>query len=440
MKKFSSKIFIFYLRWAAKIQLLKWGRPTIIGVGGSAGKTSLCRIIEEILKEKYKVKASRGLNTETGIPLSILKLPPKDYSFCDWVRISFLVPIKLLTLWEKYDYCIVEMAIDRPGDMEQNLKIVKPKIGVLTNITIEHSENFDKKVKENEKNRKGKILILIEKEEGLLLKSLPKKGTAILNIDDKRIKKLKEKIKAKKITVSQYEKNADFFVLSKKIKKDSFFMEILYKGKRYPLFLKRPLSNAYIYTILLAIATVKACRVDIKDSIKTIEKKFKLPPGRLSIFEGIKNTTIIDSSYNAQPVAMKDALEFLSTLGEGKRKVAVLGDMRELGREAEKIHREIANDIVKNVDFAILIGPLMKKFVVPVLKKEKKSCYSFENFTKAKDFILKSIKDGDIILVKGSQNTLLLERVVEMLLKDKKEIKKLCRRRPSWEKKRKEIP
>lgn len=434
------KIIRFYLKIAAKIQLLKFGNPSIIGIGGSAGKTSLCRILEEILKEKYKVKASRGLNTEIGIPLSILNISPKDYSLKDWVRMVILVPIRLLTFWKKYDYCIVEMAIDRPDDMERNLKVVRPKIGVLTNIQIEHSENFDTHIKKTPKNRTEEILKLIQKEEELLLTSLPKKGIAILNIDDKRIKSLKEKIKANKITISQKEKNADLFLASKEIKKNSFSMNILYKNKKHFLFLKRPLSEAYIYTILLAIATAKACNIKIEDSIKTIQEKFTLPPGRLSIFEGIKNTTIIDSSYNAQPIAMKDALNFLSVLGKEKRKVAILGDMRELGKEAKKMHQEIAKDIIRNVDFAILIGPLMKKYVAPILEKSKKEFKSFFTFGEAKNFILKTIKNGDIILVKGSQNTLLLERAVEMLLRNKKDIKKLCRRKPSWEEKRKKIP
>jgi len=439
MKKFSSKIFLWYLRMAAKIQLKKM-KATIIGIGGSAGKTSLCRILETILKEKYKVKASRGLNSETGIPLSILKLPPKDYSFFDWLRIIFLIPLRLIFDWEKYDFCISEMAIDRPNDMEYLLKIVKPKIATLTNITMEHSENFDKLLKKNEKNREKKILDLIEKEEGLLLKSLSSNSIAVLNIDDQRIANLQNKIKAKKITISQENKNADFFAKKIKISPEIFEMEIIHKNKSYFLKLKRPLSRAYIYTILLAIAIANVCNVKIEDSIKTIEKKFKLPPGRLSLFEGIKNTIIIDSSYNAQPIAMIDALDFLSNLGRNKRKVAILGDMRELGKESEKMHQIVANEIIKNVDFPILIGPLMKKYVVPILKKEKKDYKSFNNFTEAKDFILNSIKENDIILVKGSQNTLLLERVVEMLLKDKKDIEKLCRRKSSWEKKRKRTP
>lgn len=445
MKKFSSKILLWYLRKAVKLQLAK-SKPVIIGIGGSAGKTSLCRILKNILKEKFRVKASEGLNTETGIPLSILKIPPRDYSFFDWIRIIILVPIRLLFNWEKYDYCIAEMAIDKPNDMRYLLKIIKPKIATLTNIALEHSEYFDSFVK-NKKNHKKEVMKLIEKEEGMLIKTLPANGVAVLNIDDERIARLKSKTKAKIIAVSIKNEKADFYVKNSKLDLKSLRLEILFrpKGKsalaqNYSLTIKRPLSNAYIYTILLAIALASACGVKIKDAIKIIEKKFTLPGSRLSIFEGIKETIIIDSSYNAQPISMIDALDFLKRISENKRKVAVLGDMRELGKEAKKEHEIVAEKIKETVDFPILIGPLMKRYVVPFLENAGKNYKWFENFTKAKEFIIKKIKRGDFILVKGSQNTLLLERVVEMILKEKKDKKNLCRQRPYWERKRKETP
>jgi UDP-N-acetylmuramyl pentapeptide synthase len=114
--------------------------------------------------------------------------------------------------------------------------------------------------------------------------------------------------------------------------------------------------------------------------------------------------------------------------------------MRELGKETKNAHEEIAKNIKEVVDFPILIGPLMKKYVAPLLKNSGKNYKAFEKFTKAKNFIKSEIKNGDVILVKGSQNTLLLERVVEMLLKNKEKKRKLCRQRDFWEKKRKQIP
>lgn len=436
-QKLSSRILFWYLRGAAKIQLAK-SKPAIVGVAGSAGKTSVCKLLSVVLRQNFKVKASGGLNTESGVPLSILNLPPKDYSFLDWLRIVCLIPIKILTQWKKYDFCIVEMAIERPGDMRYLLRIVKPKIATLTNITLEHSENFDYLVKEGEVQEE-KVLELIEKEEGLLIKKLLSKGTVVLNIDDERIAKLEKKTKAKVITISAKDGKADIFVKNAQINPKNLKLEIVNDKKTYNLDL-RPLSNAYINTILITLGLAKACGVNTKKAIKTIEDRFALPPGRLSIFEGIKETTIIDSSYNAQPIAVLDALDFLKKISDGKRKVAVLGDMRELGEESKKSHEKIAEKIKETVDFTILIGPLMKKYTVPVLKKAGKTYGVFDNFSQAKNFIKSEIKKDDFILVKGSQNTLLLERVVEMLLANKKEKRKLCRQRPFWEKRRKEIP
>ncbi len=437
MKKIPKKILLWYLRAAAKLQLAK-SRPIVIGIGGGAGKSSVCQLLSIILRKKFKVKASRGLNTETGVPLSILNLPPNDYSIFDWLRIGLLVPFRLLTRWRKYDFCIAEMAIEKPGDMKYLLKVIQPKIAALTNITLEHAENFDPFVK-NKKNHKEGVLKLIEKEEGLLLKGLPKGGIAVLNLDDERIAKLEKQIKTNKITVSVQKETADIFIKKAEASLKETKLEISDKDKIYHLKL-RPLSRAYFSTVLITLGLSKACKINTKEAIKIIEEKFALPPGRLSIFEGIKQTTIIDSSYNAQPIAVLDALDFLKEIAKEKRKVAILGDMRELGKESKKSHQKVAQKIKENVDFAILIGPLMKKYAVPYLKLNNKPYKSFDNFTKAKTFIKKAIQKDDIILVKGSQNTLLLERVVEMLLKNKKEKRKLCRQRPFWEKRRKEIP
>jgi len=286
VKKFSSKIFLWYIRTAAKIQLTK-SKPVIVGIGGSAGKTSLCKLLAIVLKRKFKVKASQGLNTETGVPLSILNIPPKDYSFFDWIRIILLVPLRLLFQWEKYDFCIAEMAIERPDDMEYLLKVIKPKIAALTNIALEHSENFDPFVKKESGNYREEVLRLIAKEESVLIKRMPKDGTAVLNIDDKRIEKLKEKTKAKIITLSTKNKKADFFVKDSKIDLKKTQLDIIYKNKTHHLKINRPLSQAYIHTILLAIALAKTCGIKAKDAIKTIEKNFSLPGGRLNILEGI---------------------------------------------------------------------------------------------------------------------------------------------------------
>jgi len=124
----------------------------------------------------------------------------------------------------------------------------------------------------------------------------------------------------------------------------------------------------------------------------------------------------------------------LSQINSGRRKVGILGDMRELGSLAKIQHQELSKIILKKLDFAILIGPSMKEFVVPVLAGENFPFVFFDSFKDAKDKIPDLIKENDLILVKGSQNTLFLERAVELLLRNKKDAERLCRRGEFWKK------
>jgi UDP-N-acetylmuramyl pentapeptide synthase len=208
------------------------------------------------------------------------------------------------------------------------------------------------------------------------------------------------------------------------------------QDKDYELNIQRPLPNLYAYSILLSIAAAKAVGVEILESIKIIEDKFDLPGGRLSVFQGVKDTLIIDSTYNNSLEAISSILEMVSKISDSRRRVGIIGDIREQGDQAKDLHEKMAEEIMQNLDMAILIGPLTSRFVYPVLKEHKFNCESFETYTKAIDFILKNINNNDLILVKGSQNTLFLERVVEMLLKNKDDVKKLCRRGIFWDKKR----
>ncbi|MEK7565699.1 MAG: Mur ligase family protein, partial [Patescibacteria group bacterium] len=259
------KLVLYYLRFWARRKLAQIN-PLIIGVTGSAGKSSCVAAIEAILKEKYKVKTTGTTNSESGIPLSILDLKPKDYSVFDWIRLVILAPIKHLTSNTKYQILVCEMGIDSlelPKNMEYLLTIVRPKIGVFLNALPVHTQQM--KSVENIFTEKSK-----------LIRSLPADGTAVINSD------------------------YDIPTKAKVIK----FRD---DGTAIPP----------------AMAVGKIFGI-------TKVPKFILPPGRWSFFAGINGSKIIDSSYNASPVTMNNALEFLKKT-PGKRKIAVLGDMRELG-------------------------------------------------------------------------------------------------------------
>ena len=363
MKKQLSLLILYWLRFWAKLQLSKVN-PVVIGVTGSAGKSSTVAAIEAILESKYKVKTTGAANSESGIPLAILGLKMTDYSPLDWLRVIFLAPIAKT---QKYDILIAEMGVDEltpPKNMSYLLTIVQPKIGVFLNALPVHTMQM--KSVENIFNEKSK-----------LIKSLPADGTAIINSD------------------------YDIETKAKVIK---------FKDDATPI--PPALTVGHIFGI---------------DKMP----KFRLPPSRWSIFSGIHDSTIIDSSYNASPIPMINALEMLKK-HPGKRKIAVLGDMRELGDLALKYHREIAQKAYESADTVITVGPLCQQF----FPKNSKLVAQFTNSLQVGKFLLTFVKKGDVVLFKGSQNTIFLETAVEMCLAHKTDAAHLCRRGKFWEKQR----
>ncbi len=438
MKKKLVLFVLWYLRFFAKAQIRKIN-PLIIGVGGASGKTSLANFLYIIFNKKYKVKRGRGKNSETGIPLDILRINIKAYSNSDWLRALLLAPTKLLTDWEKYDVYIAEMGIDsplEPKNMSYLLKIIRPKIGVLTNISLEHSVYFDPLVENDDlRKREENILKLTAEQESLLIKSIEKDGTAVLNIDDVNILKAKPEINANIITVSRKNKSADFYIENVKNFVDEFIVQFVFNNKKYTLKIPNPLPIHFAYSFILSIAVANAYQISVEESIKALQNDFFLPPGRMSVFKGIKNTVIIDSSYNNATLSpILDLLSFIKEIGKQRRRIGIIGDMRELGTMSKALHEEVANKILETLDIAILIGPLSLEYIAPVLKRKSFNYYSFQHFTSSKKAILEIIKPKDMILVKGSQNTLFLERVVEMLLENRKDVAKLCRRGQHWDK------
>jgi UDP-N-acetylmuramoyl-tripeptide--D-alanyl-D-alanine ligase len=427
---------LFYLRVLAKIQLKKT-KPLIIGIGGASGKSSLTRLIYLVLADKFKVLYSEGKNSETGIPLNILGISMGNYTAFNWLKTLVLAPYKLLLNWAKFDFYVAEMGIDSPKEpknMSYLLKIIKPDVAVLTNVSFEHSQYFEKETKgESLEVKEREIFKLTSEQELLLLESLDRGKTAVLNLDDKVIEGAENKLSCKKITVSKGK--ADFKITKVASSLDNFETEFIYQNKSYAIKLKQPLTEHFAYSIVLAIAVCSSLGIKIEETISSIERKFSLPAGRMTVFTGIKDSTIIDSSYNSSPLPLLDMLDFLKS-SKAIRKVAILGDMRELGILAKKFHEEAADKILKTADEAILIGPLMKEYAYPILIKNNFKAESFTSFTEGKDYIYNFIKEGDLVLAKGSQNTLYLERAVEMLLKNPKDKEKLCRRGNFWDKKR----
>lgn len=388
MKKNISNLVLNYLKFFARIQLskvrfiqkLKKRQLDIVGITGSAGKSSTLFACQAVLSSHFKVKTNDGYNSESGLPLSIIGLKITDYNLLSWLRIILFCPIKILINWQSYDILILEMGIDSPiwpKNMDYLLSVVQPNIAIFLNVSFVHVANF--KSIDQIAQEKAKMANLAK--------------VAIVNNQDKLVKK--------------YTQNKNIInLVPTKIKFENFYLPEIYQ-----------------ISFGAALSLARIFNINYNKAVKNLQTKFTLPPSRSSILDGIKNTTIIDSSYNSSPIACSELLKFLTTFKT--KKIAVLGDMRELGNSSQEEHQKIYDLAVKSADLIISVGPETKKYF-------GNKSHKFTYWWQAAEFLKDEIKGSETILVKGSQNTIFLEELVKSILKNPKDSKKLCRQSPYW--------
>lgn len=442
MKRVLSSLLLTYFRFLAQLQLKKI-HPRIIGITGSAGKSSTMEAIAAILKEKYTLKVGRKANSESGIPLNILGLSPDSFSLFDWVRLALLAPLKLLTNWKYYDFYLVEMGIDSPfapKNMSYLLTILQPEIGVFMSADAVHSEPFDPLVKgNNPEERRASLVQLIAAEKGKLIKSLPAHGLAVLNADQPVLMENATPTQAKITTFGSHQ---DATIQISEVTVDTAGTHMVFhtgEEKVVLHFAKYLLPTHYANTFAAAIAVGQYLEISPYLSCKLLEKNFVLPAGRSNLIAALNGAMILDSSYNASTQPMLDSLQLLSQL-KVKRRLALLGDMRELGSVEQAEHEKVATTAAKVLDEAVLVGPLMQKYVLPILTEKKVAVRWFANAYQAAEYLKTALKPDDLLLVKGSQNTLLLEIAIERLMLHPEQAEELlCRRGAFWDTQREKL-
>ncbi len=436
MKKYIGLLVLYYFRFWARLKLFII-KPTIVGITGTAGKSSARNALYHILKTNgfKKVKASFKANSESGIPLNILGLSIKNYSLFEWIKLFLLAPFYVF-LDKDFNIYIAEMGIDSPDwpkNMEYLLSILKPKVGIFLNVGLVHSENFDKYSKQ-----KSSVLDLIAKEKVKLIQALPKDGLAVLNIKDKTIKKMYKDLdlSCKTLLVG---KHADVKKIDYDFKNFTTTFEFVIFEKNYLLTINKLLPSYYADTLLSAILASTYFKISIKDAISSL-RTLNLPLSRSTIFEGINKSYILDSSYNSSKKALIGFLDMLKKDNVHKRKILALGDMREIGKNSEKEHKQVAEAIIDlNPDLVFLSGPLMSKFVYPILFDKGINVVFKNNAWEIAKALKSEVKTNDFIFIKASQNTLFFEIIVIELLANKKDIKYVCRQTKFYEKKRQKL-
>jgi UDP-N-acetylmuramoyl-tripeptide--D-alanyl-D-alanine ligase len=354
----------------------------VIAVTGSAGKTTTKDLIYSVLSQKYNcLKTEGNYNNHIGLPLTLLQLTAKK------------------------KFAIVEIGMSALAEIDLLAKIAVPDLGVVTNVAAAHLKQLGS-------------LENIAKAKKELIDNLSSPDTAVLNYDNLYTRKMGKGSKAE-VLYFGFESGSDIKVLFYNYDPDEEIMKftLSYKNEEYSFRFNRA-GKHNIYNAMIAILI--AFKYNLNTSlIQAGLLKTKFSSLRMEFTELKNGTKIINDSYNANPLAVKAALDVLAEK-RGNRKIAVLASMLELGDSSAKKHQEIGEYASqKNIDILITIGKEAEEIAIGAASKmEKEKIVSLADNKACINFLVNEMKNGDLILIKGSRANKLEEIVKELRVKE----------------------
>ncbi len=353
-------------RVLAKLWLQSHAKTTVIGVTGSYGKTNTSVAINQVLSEKFKtLQTDINLDTNFNIPITILKLKDQE---------------KL----------ILEYGIDHLGEMDKHLSLAKPNIAVVTGIAPVHADSKHLGSLEN-----------IIKEKAKLISSLSTEGWAVLNWDVLEVRAMRDKTKGQIFYFGLDKDKCS--VWANRIKVTMIGLEFNLHYKEEIVKVKTSLiGKHYVHSCLAAAAVGIISEMPLSLIARGLEKLQPLE-GRMSLEAGPKGSILLNDSRRANPASAIAGLQALKDL-PSRRKVAVLGEMGELGNWEEKGHRQVGKEVgIIKPDYLVAIGPLTKFITEEAEKSMRKgSVIWVEDVFEAAGVLTGILKKGDLVYLKGS--------------------------------------
>lgn len=408
------------LRWLAKRRLARI-QPNIVGITGSAGKTSTKEMVAAVLSRRFKIKKNlKSLNTEFGTLLTILEKPSGYSSPAKWLAVL------AKSLWESfrpvetYEHLVLEMGVDKPGDMDDILKVFTPNTMVFLNV---------KEVHLGEGHFANRQAIFEEKARACY--AVAAGDWAVLNMDDNFVSQLKDKLMCNVVTVGTTE-DCDLYAKDIRATEKGLAFTLAYENKEHAVKMPGVLGDCHVTNVLAAIA-VGFIHGMPWSVIEASLQEYMPPPGRMNKIEGKNGALIIDSSYNASPDTMEAALKVLK-LFRGRR-IAALGTMNELGELTESAHLKLGKSVPEYADMLIAVGPQAKTIAegAHVAGLSASMIHVFPNSVQAGAFLENLLEKNDIVLAKGSQNNVRMERLVKACMKEPEQARHLLvRQEPYW--------
>lgn len=426
MKEFLKKIVVLILTKEAQL-LLRRHKPTIIAITGSVGKTSMKDAIYSVIKHHVSVrKSEKSFNSEIGVPLTVLGIGNAWNNPFLWLK-NIVDGLFIAFFSKNYPaYLILETGVDRPGDMKRLASWVKPDIVVLTRFpdVPVHVEFFT-----------DPEAIIAEKMK--LVEALKPEGVVIYNHDDQIILSQIPKIRQQAIGFGRY--TATQFTASS----DEIFYHddqpagivftIKHLSETEEVKINGVVGLQMIYTYAGAIAVGMQCGVGLRDTVRALSDH-QPPPGRMRIIKGIKGSLLLDDSYNSSPTAAEQALLTLKEIKHAKRKIAVLGDMLELGKFSAREHERIGELVPTCVDALFTVGVRSQKIAEIALNHglDESCIFQYEDAVKAGKELQAYLKPGDVVLIKGSQGIRAEKIVEEVMLEPELASSLLVRQDEAW--------
>lgn len=407
MKKSAKRLLINVLGWQLN-RLQRKADFKVVAVAGSVGKTTTKHAIAQFLDSATRVQYQTGnYNVPLSVPLVFFNEEiPSLFNPIAWAKLILRNESKIKDFYP-YDIVVVELGIDCVGEMDQFARYLKPDIGVLTSIAPEHMEFF-------------RDLDEVASEE-LRIKDFCKK--LIVGIDD--IPHVYQPHIAGDTTYGISEK-ADYRLI----------------GKDQRVVIKSPTKNIQTTTrfmgkhlqktLAAAVAVADALEINVADTPAKLAK-IEPMPGRMQLLDGRHGSQIIDDTYNnVSQVPLMAALDVLYAWPATNR-IAVLGNMNELGRFSKGAHEQVgAYCDPKKLDEVITIGPDANKYLAKAAEKAGCKVTSFDSPYEVGNYLRPKLQKGMTVLVKGSQNRVFLEEAVKMLLANLSDRSKLVRQSPQW--------
>ncbi len=430
LKVILKKIVVYILTVEARILLTRF-KPKIVAVTGSVGKTSTKDALFSVLAGTYKTrKSDKSFNSEIGVPLTVLGLKNPWNNPLEWMRALYEGMVHALFLKEYPEWLVLEVGADHPGDIGRVVRWIRPDVAVLTAVpdVPVHVEFFPSTE-------------AVLKEKRKLIDGIKKNGVVIIDGDCEQTAAIAKQLNGTVYTFGFVE-SVSVRVVDAAIVYDEANLP---EGMEYTIASQKAEYHTDIDSMLgahlaLPIAAAVALGEHLQIEHSHIEERLsthETPQGRMRLLKGEQGTIIIDDTYNASPYATKAALAALRDLEVQGKRIAILGDMSELGKHAGEAHADVGRFAVPIVHELVTVGARARGIAEAAetsgLPPEHVHAFSQGEWDAVVARVRGLIATGDAILIKGSQSTR-LEKVVLQLLSDISEAHKLVRQDDEWKK------